>query len=479
MRAVAFVLGLLLGVCTPVQASKQAVAYQPYVTENWLISLHGYWPNRPMKSQGDLRYHQRQVARLQAPVEEQLQQWGVRYRSFWLAPVIQATLTAHQAHRLRQMPQVAAVERDRPHAMRWAKPRDDRRVLPKGTVQANLSQIGADQLWLAGITGSGVTVGIQDTGMQWDHDLLKNQYRGWDSTSGTVSHDHAWHDAIHVANGSCSADSPAPCDDHGHGTHVTGTVAGDDPLSGTRTGVAPDAKWIGCRNMNQGAGTASSYIECFQWFLAPTRIDGTDPRPDLAPAIISNSWACPPSEGCAWNALQATVDSVQSAGILVVSAAGNSGSTCNTISHPPAIYDSSFTVAAVDGSNQVAGFSSRGVVTVDGSNRLKPNVAAPGVNVRSSLLNGNTGLSSGTSMATPHVAGLAALLLQANPALLGQPAALRRVIRYYATPAFSSQNCGGVAGSQRPNAVYGWGIIDSWNAYQHVLEPVFTDGYEN
>ncbi len=448
-----------------------AFVLQAEPVDDWLITLQASLATKPLRNAQAVAARKHQAEAMQAPVLRLLRRWQVDYRSFWVAPVVQARLNRRQAAILRALPQVRSVQRDQPWQMPLPRGEDAMLDRLKG-VQANLAQIGADLVWAAGITGAGVTVGIQDTGMEWNHPLLQARYRGWDAGTGTVNHDYAWHDAIVDDNASCPGNSPEPCDDNGHGTHVTGTVAGDG------TGVAPGARWIGCRNMDNGWGTAASYIECFQWFLAPTRIDGSDPRPDLAPAVISNSWYCPPSEGCAWYALQATVDAVEAAGILVVSAAGNDGPACDTVAFPPAMYASSFTVGAVDGSGTVAGFSSRGVVTMDNSDRLKPEITAPGVSVVSAWPGGGTRSLSGTSMATPHVAGLAALLLQANPALAGRPGMMRRVIRDSAQPAYSGQGCGGYSATDRPNAVYGWGIIQAWAAYQRVLEPVFENGYE-
>ena len=96
-----------------------------------------------------------------------------------------------------------------------------------------------------------------------------------------ADHDYNWHDAIHDAypGNPCPSDSPAPCDDYGHGTHTMGTMVGDDGGS-NQIGMAPGARWIGCRNMDGGAGTPATYSECYQWFIAPTRIDGSDPNPD-------------------------------------------------------------------------------------------------------------------------------------------------------------------------------------------------------
>ena len=164
-----------------------------------------------------------------------------------------------------------------------------------------------------------------------------------------------------------------------------GTMVGDGG-AGNQIGVAPGARWIGCRNMDQGAGTPATYTECFQWFLAPTDSGGSNPDPSKAPHVINNSWLCPASEGCTDpNVLRTVVENVRAAGIVVVVSAGNSGSRCESISDPPGIYDASLTVGATDSFDLIAGFSSRGPVTSDGSNRLKPDVSAPGVNVRSSV----------------------------------------------------------------------------------------------
>jgi serine protease AprX len=122
------------------------------------------------------------------------------------------------------------------------------------------------------LSGQGVVVGGQDTGYQWDHPAIKSQYRGWDGVE--ADHAYSWHDAIHEDLGSldlnhCGFDSPVPCDDHGHGTHTMGTIVGGADNVGTQIGVAPGARWIGCRNMENGWGTPATYSECYEWFMAP------------------------------------------------------------------------------------------------------------------------------------------------------------------------------------------------------------------
>jgi len=328
-----------------------------------------------------------------------------------------------------------------------------------------------------GYTGQGVVIGGQDTGYNWDHPALINQYRGWDGV--VADHNHNWHDAIHEDNphssgeNNCGFDSIVPCDDNGHGTHTMGIMVGDDGAS-HQIGVAPGARWIGCRNMENNWGTPATYAECYQWFIAPTDVDGGDANPALAADVINNSWSCPLQEGCTDpNVLLTVVENVHLAGILTVHSAGNSGPGCSSIDAPAAIYQASFTVGATSSSDTIASFSSRGPVTVDSSNRLKPDVAAPGVGVSSSLPGGSYGSLSGTSMAAPHVAGLAALLISVDPSLRGQVDRLETLIEHTALPKAASQTCGGVPGSSIPNNTYGWGRVDALNAAVTLLNPFF------
>jgi serine protease AprX len=323
----------------------------------------------------------------------------------------------------------------------------------------NIERVNAPEVWEAGYTGQGAVIGGQDTGYDWDHPALINQYRGWDGSA--ADHNYHWHDAIHSGGGVCGPDSLEPCDDWGHGTHTMGTMVGDDGL-GNQIGMAPGARWIGCRNMDQGFGTPATYIECYQWFIAPTNLDGEKPNPDLAPHVINNSWGCPAIEGCTDpSVLLEAVKNVNYAGIVTVHSAGNSGSACATIDTPAAIYDESFTVGNTDNDDYIASNSSRGPVTVDGSNRIKPDISAPGTNILSSIPGGNYSSKSGTSMAAPHVAGLVALLISANPSLAGNVDQIESLITQNALARTATQTCEGVPGTQIPNNTYGWGRIDA------------------
>ncbi|MCZ6507380.1 MAG: S8 family serine peptidase [Acidobacteria bacterium] len=343
----------------------------------------------------------------------------------------------------------------------------------RGAVEDSLIHVGAPDLWALGFTGQGAVVAGADTGYDWDHVALKNQYRGWDG--GSATHDYNWHDAIHSGGGSCGADLTEPCDDTNHGTHTMGTMVGDDGGS-NRIGMAPGARWIGCRNMDRGAGTPTTYSECFQFFIAPTDLNDQNPNPALAPHVVNGSWSCPPSEGCTDpNVLLIVVQNVRAAGIVISQSAGNSGSGCSTITTPAAIYDASFTIGAVNNSDAIAGFSSRGPpVTVDGSNRLKPDVTAPGVSIRSSVPGDGYSVFSGTSMSAPHVSGLVALIVSAAPALAGDPDAIEQHIMDTAVPGVvTGQTCGGIPDSHTPNNTYGYGAIRA------VLPAIFADGFES
>jgi subtilisin family serine protease len=347
----------------------------------------------------------------------------------------------------------------------YANPRVALREPPRGAdrgniqaIEPNIIQTGAPaEYWSAGFTGQGVVVANQDSGVEWTHPALRSHYLGQTQTG--VSHDYHWHDAIHSGGGVCGPDSPEPCDDNDHGTITKGIIVGDDGR-GNQIGMAPGAKWIACRNMDEGVGTPATYTECFDWFLAPTDLSGQNPDPSKAPDIVNNSWLCTTEEGCdSPNMLRAVVETARAAGIFVVASAGNSGNACGSVEDPPAIYDASYTVGAVNIFGEVEGFSSRGPVIVDGSWRLKPDVVAPGDNIRSSVRGGGYASNSGTSVSGPHVAGLVALMRSADSCFVDSFDAVESWINTHAQGLPTSEVCGPFDGSRLPNTTYGHGII--------------------
>jgi subtilisin family serine protease len=241
-------------------------------------------------------------------------------------------------------------------------------------------------------------------------------------------------------------------------------------------GVAPGAKWIGCRNMDSGVGTPASYAECYQWFVAPTDLNDQNPDPTKAPHVINNSWVCPPSEGCTTpDVLLAVVENVRAAGIITVHAAGNSGPGCGTINTPPSIYEGSFTVGNVDSSDVIHSSSSRGPAMFGTTTYtyLKPNVVAPGTYIYSAVLGSGYGIKTGTSMAAPHVAGMIALLLEAEPSLIGQVDMVEALVEQTAVSLTTTDSCGGDTPTTIPNHTYGYGRIDTQALLTHSVNKQF------
>ncbi len=352
----------------------------------------------------------------------------------------------------------------------------------RSAIEWGIDMINANDVWDMGYTGQGIVVGGADTGYEWNHPALKNKYRGYSAALDTVDHNYNWHDAIHDPDPNhadtinpCGYGTQEPCDDWGHGTHTMGTMIGSE--GDNQIGVAPDAQWCACRNMERGYGTPFTYIECFEWFLAPTDLNNENPDPSKAPHVINNSWGCPPVEGCDssnYEIMNMVVNNLRAAGIVVVVSAGNDGSGCSSVYTPAAIFEGSFSVGATRSNDTIAGFSSRGPVLADNSNRLKPNVSAPGSGVRSSVPGGGYDFSSGTSMAGPHVAGLVALMISANPQLAGQVEVIESIIETTAVPKTTDQQCGDIPGSEVPNNTYGFGRVDALAAVEAAIALIET-----
>lgn len=417
--------------------------------------------------------------RSQAELRAWLDAQGVEYRPFYIVNMIEVEGDAALAQALRRWPEVGRLEANPAVAAGLARPASFwTRLAPWATDHApdethltyGLNDTHAPEVWALGYRGEGIVVAGQDTGVEWEHPALRSRYRGVDGA--TVEHTYNWLDAWNGAAlpEECVQDAQVPCDDHGHGTHTMGTVAGVAAGAEEAVGMAPGSEWIGCRNMREGVGTPASYAACFQFFLAPYPQGGDpfeDGRPELAPHIINNSWSCPPNEGCGVDTLAQVVETARQAGQFVVVSAGNSGfAGCSSVHDPIAIYDASFTIGAHDSAGVIAPFSSMGPVDVDGSGRRKPDLTAPGVQVRSAYRGGRYVELSGTSMAAPHVAGAAALLWSAAPELVGNVDLSEQVLIKSAQPAAVEQ-CGS---SGVPNNVYGFGRLDALAAVELAQE---------
>ncbi|MEV4627768.1 S8 family serine peptidase [Micromonospora sp. NPDC049523] len=388
------------------------------------------------------------ASRTQVDLRRQLDRWGLDYTPYYLVngievdggPAVRAWLSGRDdvarvllSQQLRPLPQP-------PGTSHGAEP-------GPSVPSWNLTQIGADRVWSQlRTTGSGVVVGSSDSGVDGRHPALAAGFRGGDDS---------WYDPW---NGTRS-----PTDQGGHGTHTLATAVGAENV-----GVAPGARWIGCVNLDRNLGNPAHYLDCLQFMLAPFPNGGdpfTDGRPDRAPQVLTNSWGCPPIEGCDAGALRPATAAFAAAGIFFTAAAGNTGPGCGSIDDPPAPYADVFTVGAVDRERQVAPFSSRGPAA---GGAAKPDLVAPGADVLSAMPDGGYATLSGTSMATPHVAGVVALMWSANPALVGDLDRTWRILRDTATsvpspegdPTVPDATCG-------PSSnLTGAGLVDAYAAVQ-------------
>ncbi len=392
--------------------------------------------------------------RSQSGLRQDLSRWGQKFQSYYLVnaieveagplvrgwllsrPEVDRVLTSPHLRPLPETLPVASGSQQKPASPQW-----------------NLTMVHANQVWdELGVTGEGIVIGQSDSGVEGTHPELVDQYRGKDGQN-----DGSWFDPwFH---------STQPVDIGGHGTHTLGTILGKN------VGIAPDAQWIGCVNLARNLANPALYLSCMQFMLAPFPQDGdpmVDGRPEMGAQVLNNSWGCPVVEGCDTNTFTPAVRALETAGLFVVASAGNDGeSGCGSVRDPIAIYAEVFSVGAVDRYGQRASFSSLGPVTVDGSGRLKPDLAAPGAEVLSAFPDHTYEVLSGTSMAGPHVVGTVALMWSANPNLVGNIALTRRILELTASPYSGPVSACGT--NSAPNDTVGYGIVNAYAAVQLAL----------
>ena len=350
-------------------------------------------------------------------------------RSYWIFNGFAATVSRSALERLADHPAVESVTLDAEIELPEAE--SEPRLPTWGLEKVNAPKTWGDY----GFTGKGVVVGTMDSGVDGGHPALASRWRG--RTGATSS---SWY----AATGENYAE---PADGHGHGTHVMGTIVGGAP--GEIVGVAPDAEWIAVKIFRDSGSTTSSIIhDGFQWMLAP----GGDPA--KAPDVVNNSWG---SDATYTTEFLEDVRAWVAAGIFPAFANGNNGPGTGSVGSPGS-FPESFGVGATDINDQVASFSSRGPAIWDGVRYLKPQVSAPGAQIYSSwprqLGEGDYNTISGTSMATPHLTGVVALLLSAQPDLSVE--ATRELLE---STARTEPHMG-----KLPNDNYGHGIADAFAA---------------
>lgn len=380
-------------------------------------------PDRATRSSAVIEALQAVADRSQAGIRGFLRGQGVAFTPFWIQNTIYVPRgTLGLARALARRPEVLAIV---PEDVLQVPPVSASAGAAVQAVEWNIAKIRADQAWSTN-TGAGMLVANIDTGVRPTHEALASNFSG----------------KFYDPTGACGG---SVCDNNGHGTHTMGTIAGSGGI-----GVAPGATWMACKGCITSSCFSSHLVACAQYIADPDGVPATADFPD----VVNNSWGGSHSR---W--FEGYVDSWRALGIFPAFSAGNSGPACGSAGSPGE-YAVSVASGATDINDVIASFSGRGPSSLDAV--IKPDVAAPGVNVRSSYYSSDTSYAwgSGTSMASPHTAGLVALVWAAKPAMRGNIAATEQLLRDTAVKLQTTENCGGTAG-QVPNNTYGYGRIDA------------------
>jgi uncharacterized repeat protein (TIGR01451 family) len=333
----------------------------------------------------------------------------------------------------------------------------------------NIGLVGAEQVWSQlGITGQGAVVASFDTGVDWDHPALRSTYRG--ANGGPIDHNYNWFEFNSSSPqywnpsgdyGPSQSNAPYDCDDHG--THTTGIMVGEGETSGSQIGMAPGAAWIAVpgicgRTMPGGYQDDIGGIRTFQWLMCPTDLSGALSTRDCsqAPDVINNSWG---SSNPADTTFEPIIQALRAAGILPIFAAGNPAAGLGSIGSPASLPDA-ISVGATDRNDQVTAFSGRGPSLYPGVQ--KPELSAPGAGILSSVPGDGYRTKSGSSMAAPHVSGLAALMISADLRDGRRSLDTDQILNAMALTAVD-------LGPDGPDADYGYGRINAFEAVRWVL----------
>jgi subtilisin family serine protease len=386
------------------------------------------------------------------------------WKGYWIANLMVVSATPEAITAIAMRPDVDFVESNftvsliDPMPAGGYEPAEDS---PSRGAEPGIKACRIPQVWNElGITGAGAIIASCDTGVDGNHPTLSNRWRGNHAPAS-----ECWLDNLGA--------SSFPTDGHGHGTHTTGTMAG---VAGSDSiGCAPDAEWIACNAIDQGVSSEfdNDVIDSFQWFADP---DGDPFTVDDVPDVVQNSWGI--NEGFGGDYVDcdvrwwAVIDNAEAAGVVSVWSAGNEGPSGTSLRSPAdraTTEFNCFSVGAVDATSDItfpynmASFSSRGPTgcNVAPELKIKPEIVAPGVNVRSAAAGGSGFTSmSGTSMAGPHIAGIVGLMRSANPDLDAD------TIKLILMETARDQDSAGEDNTS------GWGMVD---AYAAVLAA--TDGY--